>query len=183
MSHLNAVNPETAEGPAKPLLEAVRGALGSVPNLFRIAANSPAGLEGMLGLNGALGKGSFNARLRESIALTVAEANACAYCLSAHSALGKGAGLTQQDIDAARRAQAPDARNAAILRFARRLVDDRGAVPAAALQEVRSAGLNDGEIVEVIANVVVNIFTNYVNLVADTDIDFPAVHPFIAKAA
>lgn len=106
MTYLHTVNPDRAEGKTKALLESVRGALGVVPNLFRVTANSPAALEGLLNLNGALGKGTFNAKLRERIALAVAEANGCAYCLSAHSVLGQGAGLTQQDIDAARLAKA-----------------------------------------------------------------------------
>ena len=183
MTYLNTVNPATAEGETKTLLEAVRGAFGVVPNLFRVTANSPAALEGLLNLNGALGKGTFDAKLRERIALAVAEANGCAYCLSAHCALGQGAGLTQQDIDAARLAQAPDDRVSAILRFARQIVDERGAIPVATLQEAKSAGVSDAEIIEAIANVVLNIFTNYVNHVANTDIDFPVVTPRIAKAA
>jgi uncharacterized peroxidase-related enzyme len=183
MPTLNTVNPDRAEGKTKALLDAVRKALGIVPNVFRVTANSPAALEGLLNLNGAVGNGTFDARLRERIALAVAEANGCAYCLSAHTALGLGAGLSAQDVDAARAAHAADDRTAAILRFARRVVDGRGAVPKAALQEARSAGLSDGEIVEVIANVVANIFTNYVNIVADTEIDFPVVMPRVAKAA
>jgi uncharacterized peroxidase-related enzyme len=183
MTYLHTVNPDSAEGKTKALLESVRGSLGVVPNLFRVTANSPAALEGLLNLNGALGKGTFNAKLRERIALAVAEANGCAYCLSAHSVLGQGAGLTQQDIDAARLAQALDGRTAAILRFAHQIVDERGAIPNAALQEAKRAGLTDAEIVEVIGNVVVNLFTNYVNLVANTDIDFPVVTPRTAKAA
>jgi uncharacterized peroxidase-related enzyme len=183
MSYLHTVNPDRAEGKTKALLDAVRKALGVVPNLYRVTANSPAALDGLLHLGGALAKGTFDARLRERIALAVAEANGCAYCLSAHTALGLGAGLTQQDVDAARLANAADGRTAAILRFARRIVDDRGAIPNVALQEATRAGLTDGEIVEVIANVVANIFTNYLNLVANTDIDFPVVMPLVAKAA
>lgn len=183
MAYLHTVNPDHANGRTKGLLEAVRGALGVVPNLFRVTANSAAALDGLLNLNAALARGTFDARVRERIALTVAEANGCAYCLSAHSALGLGAGLTQQEVDAARLARAADARIEATLRLARRIVDERGAVPNLALQEARNAGLSDEQIVEVIANVVVNIFTNYVNLVANTDIDFPVVMPQVAKAA
>ncbi len=183
MTYLNTVDPDVAEGETKTMLEAVRASLGIVPNLFRVTANSPAALEGLLNLNGTLAKGTFNAKLRERIALAVAEANGCAYCLSAHSVLGQGAGLTQQDIDAARVAQASDPRITAVLRFARRIVDERGAIPNTALQEAKRAGLSDADVVEVIANVVANIFTNYVNLVANTDIDFPVVTPRSAKAA
>ena len=183
MTYLKTVNPDRAEGKTRALLEAVRKGLGIVPNLFRVAANSPAALEGLLNLNGALTHGTFDAKLRERIALVVAEANGCAYCLSAHTALGIGAGLTQQEVDAARLAQAFDGRTAAILRFARRVVEKRGAIPNAVLQETKNAGLSDGEIIEVIANIVANIFTNYVNLVAKTPIDFPVVVPQTEIAA
>jgi len=183
MTYLQTVNPDRVEGRTKTLLEAVRKTLGIVPNLFRVAANSPVALEGLLNLSGALAHGTFDAKLRERIALAVAEANGCAYCLSAHTALGIGVGLTHQDIDAARLAQASDGRTAAILRFARRVVETRGAIPNAVLQQTKNAGLGDGEIVEVIANVVVNIFTNYLNLVANTPIDFPVVVPQAEKAA
>lgn len=183
MTQLKLVDPATATGETKTLLEVVQGTLGVVPNLFRVAANSPAALEGLVHLNGAVAKGSFDARLRERIALAVAEANGSAYCLSAHCALGSGAGLSSMDIEAARAARASDGRATAVLRLAREIVETRGAIPATALRAAREEGLSDAEIVEVVANVVVNIFTNYLNLVADTEIDFPAVTPRLAKAA
>ena len=130
-----------------------------------------------MNLNAALAKGRFSACVRESIALTVAEANSCAYCLSAHQALGRGAGLGQGEIEAARDVDAQDPRTRALLHLARRIVEARGAIGIATLQDAKAAGLDDSDIIETIGNVVVNVFTNYLNLVADTEIDFPVVKP------
>jgi uncharacterized peroxidase-related enzyme len=175
MSRIAAVDPSTATGTVHTLLEGVQRGLGVTPNLFRVAAQSPAALEGLVALFGAVSKGRFGAKQREAIALTVSEADGCNYCLSAHTALGKGAGLSDADMDKARSATADDARLAATLRFARAVVDRRGHVSEAELADVRRAGLSDAEIVDVVANVALTTFTNYLNDVAQTEIDFPLV--------
>jgi uncharacterized peroxidase-related enzyme len=175
MSRIPAIDPVRTEGKTRETLDSVNKMLGVTPNLFRVAANAPSALEALVGLVGSTAKGSLGARKREAIALTVAEANGCDYCLSAHTALGKGAGLSQADIDRARDATADDAKTAATLRLAHAIVAGRGKVSAAELEAFRAAGGSDAEALEVIANVVLNIFTNYVNLVADTEIDFPVV--------
>lgn len=173
--NIPAIDPTTTEGKTKDLLDGVNEMLGVTPNLFRVTANSPAALEALVGMFGATAHGKLNARTREAIALAVAQANGCDYCLSAHTVLGKGAGLSPEDIDRARDATSNDAKTTAILRFARAVVAERGNVSAAELAAFRQAGGTDGEVIEVIANVVLNVFTNYVNLVADTEIDFPVV--------
>jgi uncharacterized peroxidase-related enzyme len=174
-SRIQAIDPDTTEGKTKDLLDGVNKMLGGTPNLFRVTANAPAALEALVGMFGATAKGKLNARTREAIALAVAEANGCDYCLSAHTALGKGAGLAQEDIDRARDATSSDPKTASILRFARSVVAERGKVSPSDLDAFRRAGGTDGEAMEVVANVVLNVFTNYVNLVADTEIDFPVV--------
>ncbi len=179
MSRIHQIAPDSATGKAKELLDAVHGKLGLVPNITRAMANSPAVLEGYLGLSGALGKGSLSAKNREQIALAVGQANHCDYCLAAHSAIGKMVGLTPDQILDSRRGTAIDPKADAVIRFARKLVDDRGRVSDADVAEVRAAGLNDGAIAEVVANVALNIFTNYFNHVAETDIDFPKVEPIV----
>jgi uncharacterized peroxidase-related enzyme len=136
-------------------------------------------LEGYLGLNGALGKGSLSAKNREQIAMAVGQANQCDYCLAGHSAIGKMVGLTPDQILDSRRGTAIDPKSDAVIRFARKLVDERGRVSDADVAEVRAAGLDDGAIAEVVANVALNIFTNYFNHVAETDIDFPKVEPIV----
>ena len=179
MARIHQVAPESATGKAKELLDAVQGKLGLVPNLTRAMANSPAVLEGYLGLSGALGKGRLSAKNREQIALAVGQANLCDYCLAAHSAIGKMVGLTPEQILDSRRGTAVDPKSDAVIRFARKVVDERGRVNDADIADVRAAGLNDGAIAEVVANVALNIFTNYFNHVAETDIDFPRAEPIV----
>jgi uncharacterized peroxidase-related enzyme len=177
------VDPATAAGKVRELFAGVQRSLGAVPNLYRVIAQSPAALEGVLGLTAALARGRLGARLREQIALTVAEANACDYCLSAHSALGRGLKLSDEELALARQGRAPGPRDAAALRFAARVLERRGRVDDADLAEVRRAGFDDAQVVEIVAEAVLNVFTNYLNQVAETDIDFPVVRAGAAKAA
>jgi uncharacterized peroxidase-related enzyme len=175
MSRIPAVDPSTATGTVKTLLDGVQKGLGVTPNLFRVAAQSSSVLEALAAMFGATSKGHLDAKTREAIALTVSEIDACDYCLSAHSLLGKGAGLTERDVDKAREAKADDTRLAATLAFAKAITEKRGRVSEADVAAVRRAGLGDAEILDVVANVALTTFTNYLNEVAKTEIDFPAV--------
>ena len=165
----------TANGKAKALLDGVQAKLGVTPNLMRTLANSPAVLEAYLSFGGALAKWELSARLREQIALTVAETNACGYCLAAHTAIGKSVGLSNVAMLDARRSEAGEPKDAAALRFARKVVRERAQVTDADVADLRREGYGDGEIAEIVANVGLNVFTNYFNLVAGTEVDFPAV--------
>lgn len=161
---------------SQPLLEAVKKQLGSVPNLFRVIGNSPAALEGYLGLNGALAKGRLDAKMRERIAIRVAELNGCDYCLSAHTYLGKQlAKLDDAELALSREGRSSDPRVLAGLEFATAVVRDRGHVSAAALADARSASYSDAELVEIVLHVALNTLTNYVNSVAGTEVDFPRI--------
>jgi uncharacterized peroxidase-related enzyme len=177
MSRLTQIVPESATGKAKELLDAVKGKLGLVPNMTRAMANSPAVLEGYLQLSGALGQGALPAKTREQIALAVAQANGCEYCLAAHSAIGKMTGLTADQIRDSRRGTSVDPKENALVRFARKVVDSRGKVTDGDLAMVREHGYTDGEIAEIVAHVALNVFTNYFNNVTRTDVDFPAAAP------
>jgi uncharacterized peroxidase-related enzyme len=166
---------EAAPSAAQPLLEAVKKQLGSVPNLFRLAATSPAALEGFLGLSGALGKGALDGPTRERIALAVAEINHCGYCLAAHAYLGKNlAKLSDAEIAANRAGLSQDAKAAAAVAFAVKVTELRGAVSEADLAAVRAAGYTDAQIVEIVAHVALNTLTNYLNEAFKTEVDFPA---------
>lgn len=167
-----------ADAPAasQPLLEAVKKQLGVVPNLFRLVATSPAALEGYLGLSGALAKGALPAQTRERIALAVAEANRCDYCLSAHTYLARNlAKLDDAEITANRLGNSNDPKSAAAVRFAVEIVRERGHIGDDALRAVRAAGWDDAQLIEIVQHVALNTWTNYVNSVAATDIDFPVV--------
>lgn len=167
---------ESAPAAAQPLLQAVHKQLGSVPNLFRLAALSPAALEGYLGMSGALAKGSLPAPTRERIALAVAQINGCGYCLSAHAYLGKNlAKLDDAEIAANRNGSSNDPKAAAAVQFAAKVTQARGKVAAEDLQAVKDAGYSDAQIVEIVQHVALNTWTNYLNEVAKTEIDFPVV--------
>lgn len=174
MSTFTLVAPESAQGQAKDLLAAVKTKLGVVPNMTRAMVRAPAVLDAYLQMNGALAKGALPAKTREQIALAVGQANRCDYCLAAHTTIGKMVGLAPEQILAARKGHAADASTDALLVFARTVVEKRGLVDAADLAAVRAAGFDDDAIAEVVANVALNLFTNYFNHVAGTQIDFPA---------
>ena len=175
MQRLQAIDPETATGPAKQLLDGVQKKLGFTPNIMRTMANSPAVLQGYLNFSNALGKGSLSPKLREQIALVVAQDNQCEYCLAAHSAIGRTVGLSEEAIRDSRRGESPDGKEAAILEFASTLVVNRGWVTDEEIAKLHKAGVTEGEIAEIIANVGLILFTNYLNHVAQTEIDFPEV--------
>jgi uncharacterized peroxidase-related enzyme len=184
MSRLSIPTVESSPEASKPLLAAVKQSLGVIPNLMRLVGHSPAALEGYLSLNGALAKGKLDAKLRERIALAVAEYNGCDYCLSAHDYLGRNvAKLSSAEIDAARDFHSEDPRASAALRFARRVTELRGRVTDADLATLRDAGFDEAATVEIVVTVALNVLTNYVNNVAQTDIDFPKVTARVAAEA
>lgn len=183
MSRINT--PATiAEAPenSRELLEGVEKLLGSVPNMFRLIGNSPATLEGFLGLNGALGKGTISAATRERIALAIANYNGCDYCNSAHSFLAKNlAKLDEAEISANRSGRSTDARADAAVRFALKVARSRGRVENDDIAEVRDAGYSDAELLEIVGHVALNLLTNYINEVFETSVDFPVIEA--ARAA
>jgi uncharacterized peroxidase-related enzyme len=182
MSRLNPIDPAQAEGKAKSLLDAVQQKLGITPNILRTMANAPAALEAYLGFNQALAGASLDSKTRESIALTVAGANGCDYCASAHTALGGMLGIPAGELSANLAGRSDDERLNAILHFANAVVAKRGWVNDTEVAALRAAGLGDGEITEIIATVAFNIFTNYFNHIAQTDVDFPLVETTKAAA-
>jgi uncharacterized peroxidase-related enzyme len=169
---------DAAPAASRPMLEAVKRQLGSVPNLFRLVANSPAALAGYLGMQGALSKGALPAATRERIALAVAEVNGCNYCLAAHTYLGRNlARLGDAEIEANRAGGSGDAKANAAVKFAAKVARERGHVEREDLAAVRAAGYDDAQIIEIVQHVALNTWTNYVNEVAGTDIDFPVAAP------
>lgn len=175
MSRIQPIEPREATGQVKQLFDGLQNTIGMVPNLARTMANSPAALQGYLALGEALESAALPAGLREQIALTVSEANGCAYCVAAHCAIGKSVGLSDRELTDARQSESPDSKVSAALRFAKKLVEDRGWVNDAELDRVRRAGYGDGEVTEIVAIVAWKTFANYFNHVAGTDVDFPAV--------
>jgi uncharacterized peroxidase-related enzyme len=175
MDMTTRISPANNTEQTRRLLDSVQQSLGVTPNMMRTMAHSPAALEGYLALTKALSRGALTPGFREQIALAVAQENQCNYCLSAHSTLGKGAGLKEEEILAARRGQSANAKQDAGLRFVEQVARQHGQISDEALRLVRQAGHSDAEIAEMVAHIALNVFTNYFNLVAGTEIDFPAV--------
>lgn len=183
MPRLTLIQPEASTGRAQELLAGVKKKLGIVPNLTRVLANSPAALAGYLDFSGALATGALTPSVREALALTLAEVHSCGYCLSAHTTIGKMVGLKEDAILDARRGLATDPKTAALLQLARTIALKRGEISDADLRSARVAGSTDGEIVEVVGAVALNVYTNWLNHVAATPIDFPEVKPGVPAAA
>jgi uncharacterized peroxidase-related enzyme len=161
---------------SKPILDAVHKQLGAVPNMYRLIAQSPAVLQGFAANNGALTK-TLDVKTRERIALAVAQLNGCDYCLSAHSYLGLNlAKISSEEVALNRKGESGDAKANAAVRFAAKVVRERGHITEADIKAVRDAGFSDRQIIEILAVTAENIFTNLLNVVAETDIDFPVVH-------
>jgi len=181
MSRLSIPTVEQSLPASQPLLAAVHKQLGVVPNLMKLVGHSPAALEGYLSLNGALAKGQLDVKLRERLALAVAEYNGCDYCLSAHDYLGRNvANLNGHEIEAARNRRSEDARAHAALAFPLKVLQTRGRRCDADLAALRLAGLDEASVIEIVATVALNVLTNFINNVAQTDIDFPKVSARLA---
>jgi uncharacterized peroxidase-related enzyme len=175
MSRINLVTPEQANDEQQALYTAIQGQLGMVPNFLKIFANSPAALRAFLGLHSIANEGSLDPQTKERIALGLAEQNACEYCVSAHTAIGRKAGLSSAEIEANRAGSSQDAKAAVAVKFARSLAEHNGEVTTAELLEIRNAGYDDAEIVEIITHVGMNVLTNILGKASRVEIDFPKV--------
>ncbi|MEO0660916.1 MAG: peroxidase-related enzyme, partial [Planctomycetota bacterium] len=174
MTHIQPVDQASAPAASQPLLDAVQKKMGMVPNLLGTLAQAPAALRSYLDLSGAVATGNLSAADRERVALAVGQANSCDYCLAAHTMLGKGAGLSEEETLLARQGSGATPRDAALARFAVQVTESRGNLTPGDLDAFRGAGFGDGDVLEVIALVALNTLTSYTNHIARTAIDFPA---------
>lgn len=174
MSYVN-LNVANAPASSQEMLAQIQKAFGATPNMFKAVANSPAALKSMWGSFGALGSGTLGAKLGEQIAVAIANRNRCEYCLAAHTVLGKGAGASAEDMASAQIGQSNDPKTAAALRFALKVVSERAQVAEADIVELRAAGFTDEHVVEIMAHIALNVFTNYVNVAFNIPVDFPKV--------
>lgn len=175
MARVNLIDPASSSAAVKPTLDKINGAFGVVPNMFKAVANSSAALNSMWGSFGALAGGKLGARLGEEIAVAIANANHCEYCLAAHTALGRKAGASADEMAAAQIGKSSDPSTHAALTFALKVVRDRAALTDADVAALKAAGFDDEGVVEIIAHVALNLFTNYVNVALTVPVDFPAV--------
>jgi uncharacterized peroxidase-related enzyme len=175
MSRINVVTSETANDEQQELFSAIQSQLGTVPNFLKIFANSPAALRAFLGLHAIAGDGVLDDQTKERIALGLAEQNECSYCVSAHTAIGRKAGLSSAEMEANRAGGSQDAKAAEAVKFAKSLAANTGEVTTAELLAIRDAGYSDAEIVEIMTHTGLNILTNIVGKASRVDIDFPIV--------
>jgi len=181
MPRIRPIDRASAPAETQEMLDGVEKKLGAVPNVIATLAQSPASLQAYLRFSQLLSGGVVSARLREQIALAVSQANGCRYCLAAHSAIGSSLGISDDELRDARTATSPDRKTEAALRFTRRVVDQRGAVSESDVDAIRNGGYGDPEIVEIIAHVALNTFTNYLNATAQTEGDFPPVAELVGS--
>jgi uncharacterized peroxidase-related enzyme len=177
MPRLKPLDPSQATGATKELYDGIQSRLGRVINIFQLLGNSPAALKAYLDFSGALKGGALDGKLRAAIALRVGQLNECDYCLAAHTAIGKNEGLGQEELISARRGSSGDTRTNAALQFVEKAVRGHGSVSDADVSALKSAGFSDGEIAEIVANIALNVYTNYFNKIAGTEVDFPAAPP------
>lgn len=183
MTRISPIDPARADVATQERLRAIEKATGKTPNLFKTVAASPSTLAGLTQLRDALAHGTLRIKTRETLALALAEYHRCDYCLSAHVASSGKSGMDDADVSAARRGASSDPRTDAAAKFALAAAKGRGSVTDDELAAVRAAGYDDGQILEIIANVALNVFTNYVNKVAQTEIDFARVTPYDEAAS
>jgi len=177
MQRLHSVNPQVAQGRTKELLDTVQQAFGVIPNTARVMANSPAVLESFLAFSRAMGGTKIGSKLHNQVKLTTSETNSCDYCTSILSAVAPSAGLSAADILAGRTGSSQDRPTKVALAFAHDVLESRGKVSDQQIAAVREAGFGDAEIVEIVASVVLGCFTNFLNNVADTELDIPKAEP------
>ena len=177
MQRIHYVEPKTAQGRTRELLDTVQQAFGVIPNVARVMANSPAVLDSFLAFSTAMGGARIGTKLHNQVKLTTSETNSCDYCTSILSAVAPSAGLSADDILAGRTGNSEDRRTKAALAFANDLLESRGKVSNQQLTAVRDAGFGDAEMVEIVASVVLGCFTNFLNNMADTELDFQKAEP------
>lgn len=170
-----ALDDRQAPPRAAKILDRVGKSLGRVPNLHRTLANAPAALEAYAALGSALASGTLDPKLREQVAVATAGLNGCSYCASAHTALGKGLSIDASELSRNLTCESSDERTSEVLSFVRSLLEERGAIGDSKLEALRGAGFDDQQVLEIVAHVAMNVFTNMVNNLARTEIDFPRV--------
>ncbi|RXP56134.1 carboxymuconolactone decarboxylase family protein [Lutibacter sp. HS1-25] len=174
-TRIETLNPETTTGESKELFNGVQKKLGFIPNLIKVFGNSPATLKSYLQLGELTASGNFSNKFREQLALAIAEENNCNYCLSAHTTIGKMNGLSDEQTEQSRQGIATDVKIEVGLKLAQSITKNRGKITSEEIEAAKLAGYTDEDILEIVLNVVSNTLTNYVNHIAETEIDFPKV--------
>ena len=182
MKNLEILKREQVTPETQVIFDNLKKAAGMVPNLYAVAANSHAALQAMLGLTETLKKGRFTGKEQEAIALAVGETNQCHYCIAAHTALGLMRGFSEAETVGIRMGDIEDSKLKALTDLAREITTTSGFPGQQYIDRFLEAGYDKGALVELIGLVALNTFTNYLNHIAETEIDFPVV-PSLTEAA
>lgn len=175
MSRLNNVTPEQATGDLAATYGAIKKQMGGVVNLFQALGNNPSSLTAYLQIGGLLKDSGLSAVELETIALVSARTNGCHYCESAHSALGKMAGMKPEEILTVRKGEGSDTKSKALVHFVKEVISEKGRVSDATFNSIKAAGYNDSQVTAIFLSVAQNIFTNYFNNFNGTVVDFPKI--------
>src|SRR6266704_7077627 len=177
MSRFTPIQTNGATSKLKRSLKKSHLKLDEAPRFLQVLANSPASLRAYIRADAALVRGQLTPRQREQVALAVAEINGSSYSLSAHYDAGKSLGLTHQEMQLARNAAAAEPKADTMLRFTRSVVLQRGDISDEDFQALGKAGFTDAQIIEIVANIALNIFSNYFSSVAKPEMDFALLQP------
>jgi len=172
-TNLNALSREQAAPEAQTIFDNLKQKIGMVPNLYATAANSPSTLNAILTFGALLDQGNFSKQEIEAVALSIAQENSCDYCLAAHTALGKMSGLSEEDTLALRTATIEDSKLLSLTTLAKDITVNRGFPAQESINAFFDAGYDQSAFVELLGYVSLNTFNNYINEIAQTEIDFP----------
>ncbi|MDH3711344.1 MAG: carboxymuconolactone decarboxylase family protein [Cyclobacteriaceae bacterium] len=182
MKNLEVLNRDQVGSETQAIFDGLKQKVGMVPNLYAATANSHFALTALLDLGETLKKGNLNAKEVEAVALAVGETNQCQYCLSAHTTVGKMLGFTEDQTLHIRNGQVSDDKIRALTDLAKEITERRGHPQESTIEAFFQVGYNKGALVDVIGLVALNTFTNYLNHIADTPIDFPLAPQHSAAA-
>ena len=173
MPRIEPLTIDEAPEAAKAVMEQIKSKFGRVPNIFATLAHSPAAFKAIIGIFSALEEGDLSGKAQEALALRIGEIHGCQYCTAAHTAKAESIGATAEETIALRKGKSDDPKIQGLLTLAETMVSNRGQLDDQALQAARATGLSDAELLETVAIVACNTFTNYVNALAQTVVDFP----------
>ena len=158
---------------AQGIFDQLKSQIGMVPNIYAYLGNSANGLSSYLSFDGAIGKGSFTNKEKEAIKLAASEVNGCIYCLSAHTAIAKMNGFSEDETIALRSGTISDTRLNALVNLTKEITQNRGKASSEAIERFFNAGYNEQAIADLILIIGSISVTNYLHNLTEIPVDFP----------
>ncbi|MDG4715058.1 carboxymuconolactone decarboxylase family protein [Winogradskyella sp. YYF002] len=176
MSTFNVPTRENVSENNQAIFDNLKKALGFVPNLYATYAHSDTALENYL--NFANAKTSLSAKEKEVVNLAVSQVNDCIYCLSAHTAIGKMNGFTDEQILELRAGfSSVNTKLDALAKLAKNITENRGRTDADVLENFFNAGYTKANLIDTISLVGDKTISNYVHSTTQVPVDFPEAQP------